>query len=114
MKTHAAALLSLALAAGAAAAQGVTVDPAFKALQPPPRPELDLAPGPPEPPPSLTEGQRSLLLPNVVITPTIPGEPRSVPLSDLFGDGHSMIYGGEVMENPMRDGRVGGTATIPF
>jgi hypothetical protein len=106
--------LSLALAAGAAAAQGVTVDPAFKALQPPPRPELDLAPGPPEPPPSLTQGQRSLLLPNVVITPTIPGEPRTLPLSDLFGDGHSIIYSGEVMEDPLRDRAVGGSATIPF
>jgi hypothetical protein len=105
--------LLMTAAAGAAAAQ-VTVDPAFRALAPPPPPALDLAPGPPAPPPALAEGQPSRLLPNLVIAPVVPGQDRRLPVSDLFGDGHSMIYGGEVMEDPIRDRRLGGAAAIPF
>jgi hypothetical protein len=106
--------LLLSAATAAALAQGLTIDPEFRALQPPPRTGLDLAPAPPTPPPSMAEGQRSRLFPNLVIEPIVPGEDRRLPVSDLFGDGHSIIYSGDVMEDPARDRRIGGAATIPF
>jgi hypothetical protein len=113
----AAMLLACAFAAGAAAqtaGAGITIDPEFRLLQPPQRQDLDLAPGPLVLPPALAEGQPSWQLPNVSLGRQIPGEPRGVTASDLFGDGHSIIYGGDVMEDPMRDRRIGGSATIPF
>lgn len=106
--------LLLAAATAAALAQGITVDPDFRALQPLPRAGPDLAPALPTPPPSMAEGQRSLVFPNLVIEPIIPGEDKRLPVSDLFGDGHSILYSGDVMENPIRDRRIGGAATIPF
>jgi len=106
--------LLLAAATAAALAQGIAIDPEFRALQPAPRSGPDLAPGPPDPPPSMAGGQRSRLFPNLVIEPIVPGEDRRLPVSDLFGDGHSIMYGGEAMEDPVRDRRLGGAATIPF
>lgn len=80
----------------------------------PPGWTVDLAPAPPEPPPSMAEAQRQIRLPGLAIEPFLPGEDRRLPMSDLFGDGHSLFYGGELLEEPARGRRLGGAATIPF
>jgi len=107
------AAVLLALAASPAIGQGVAVDPAFRALQEVPREGPDLAPGPLEPPPSLAGSRPGLILPDVGVAAGLPG---STPLSasDLFGDGHGILYDGAAMENPLTDRGVTGRATIPF
>lgn len=106
-------VLFLLPAAVALRAQQCGNDPACTPV-PPMGWTRDLAPGPPEPPASMTEAQHLGLLPGVVIELLIPGEDRRLPLSDPFGDGHSQFYGGEVLEDPARGPRLGGAAKIPF
>lgn len=92
------------------------VSPVDSTAEPPPPPgwTLDLAPPPPEPPRSLAEGERRGLLPGLTLEPIVPGQDRRLPMSDLFGDGHSLFYGGDLLEDPARGHRFGGAATIPF
>lgn len=93
----------------------MTIDPAFRALTPPPRPELDLAPPPPVPPPGVAEVTRRSLFGTTTLTPNMleqldAHDPHTL-LRDDYG---TRLRTGERLEDPIPADRLGATLTFPF
>lgn len=93
----------------------MTIDPAFRALTPPPRPELDLAPGPLELPPGVTPPARRSLLGNTTIAPSMLEQLDAYdPHRLLRDDLGTRLQTGERLEDPTPADRLGATLTFPF
>jgi hypothetical protein len=106
----------LAGAIPAAFAQGsITVDPAFRALTPPPRPQPDLAPRPLELPAGTPSPGLLGLGPNIQIAPTtLDSLDAQDPHAWLRGQEPSPFRTGEALETPVAADRLGATLTFPF
>lgn len=109
-------LSGLAATAPTAFGQGaIMVDPTFRALTPPPRPQPDLAPPPLELPLGTPSPDLLGLGPNIQIAPTtLDGLDAQDPHAWLRGQEPSPFRTGEALETPVAADRLGATLTFPF
>lgn len=93
----------------------MTIDPAFKALAPTQRPELDLAPPPPVPPTGTMDVPRPSLFGTATIAPSMLDQlDAHDPHRLLRDDLGTRLRTGERLEDPLPADRLGATLTFPF